>query len=64
MLTPPGCLTHLAAGIKKEISIPVIAVGRINNPDLAEAVIEEGKADVVSIGRGLVVDPDFPKCSG
>lgn len=61
MLIPPGCLTHLAAGIKKEISIPVIAVGRINNPDLAEAVIEEGKADLVSIGRGLVVDPDFPK---
>ncbi len=57
--TPPGCLVHLAEGVKSAVSIPVIAVGRINTPELAERILEEGKADFVALGRALIADPDF-----
>lgn len=55
-----GVFTHLAQGIKSVVGIPVIAVGRIRTPALANRIIEEGKADLVSIGRGLIADPDLP----
>lgn len=48
-----------AAAIKSEVSIPVITVGRINDPLLAEKILEQGKADFVSIGRGQIADPEF-----
>jgi NADPH-dependent 2,4-dienoyl-CoA reductase/sulfur reductase-like enzyme len=50
----------LAEAIKKVVQVPVIAVGRINTPELAESVLQEGKADFVAIGRGLIADPEFP----
>ena len=56
---PPGCLVHLAEGVKSAVSIPVITVGRINTPELAERILEEGKADFVALGRALIADPDF-----
>lgn len=46
--------------IKKEVSLPVIAVGRINDPGLAEKILQEGKADLVSMGRALIADPELP----
>ncbi|NWF55047.1 MAG: FAD-dependent oxidoreductase [Syntrophaceae bacterium] len=58
-----GVFTHLARGIKGAVKIPVIAVGRIRTPELANQVIEENKADLVSMGRALIADPFLPRKS-
>lgn len=58
---PPGFLLSAAEEIKKAVSIPVIAVGRINHPLLAEDAIEAGKADLIAFGRASFADPEFPK---
>jgi 2,4-dienoyl-CoA reductase-like NADH-dependent reductase (Old Yellow Enzyme family)/thioredoxin reductase len=55
-----GCFVHLAAGVKSAVKIPVLAVGRIVNPAMAEAVLRENKADLVVFGRTLIADPHFP----
>jgi 2-enoate reductase len=55
-----GCLVDLAAAVKKVVNVPVIAVGRLEIPDLAESVIQKGKADLVALGRGLLADPNWP----
>ena len=55
-----GCFVHLAEAVKKEVSVPVVTVGRIKNPELADRIIREGKADVVSMGRSLIADPELP----
>lgn len=47
------------ARIHGAVGIPVIAVNRINTPELAEHVIAEGMADFVAVGRGMLADPDF-----
>jgi len=46
--------------LKKLSNTPVIAVGRINDPLLAEDIIESGKADMVSLGRESIADPEIP----
>jgi 2,4-dienoyl-CoA reductase-like NADH-dependent reductase (Old Yellow Enzyme family)/thioredoxin reductase len=56
-----GVFTHLAQGIRAAVKIPVITVGRIRTPELANQVIEEGKADFVSMGRALIADPLLPQ---
>jgi len=56
----PGPLVHLANAIKKSVKLPVIAIGKINSPELAERVISEGHADFVAMARALVADPYFP----
>jgi 2,4-dienoyl-CoA reductase-like NADH-dependent reductase (Old Yellow Enzyme family)/thioredoxin reductase len=61
MYTKQGCFIHLAEEVKKHVSIPVITVGRIKDPILAESVIAEGKADMVSLGRSLLADPFYPE---
>jgi len=61
MALPRGNLVHLAAGIKEVVGVPVIAAGRINDPELAEEILRQGKADLVSMGRALLADPYFPK---
>ena len=59
----PACYAHLAAQIKKHVSIPVMAIGRINDPNIAESLIVDGRADFVAIGRGHIADPSFAaKC--
>lgn len=60
MSMPRGCLTDLSAALKVRASIPIVAVGRINDPLLAEEIIREGKADLVAMGRALLADPDLP----
>jgi 2,4-dienoyl-CoA reductase (NADPH2) len=45
--------------VKQAVSIPVIASNRINTPDLAEALLADGVADLVSMARPLLADPDF-----
>jgi 2,4-dienoyl-CoA reductase (NADPH2) len=61
MMTHPGCLVPLAAEMKRVLSIPVIAVGRISHPALAEDIIGRGQADLVALGRALLADPYFPR---
>ncbi|HTY81956.1 MAG TPA: FAD-dependent oxidoreductase, partial [Dehalococcoidales bacterium] len=55
-----GCMVDMAELTKKVVKIPVIAVGRIDIPELAEKVVAEGKADMVAIGRGLLADAYWP----
>lgn len=56
-----GVFVHLAEGIRAVVDIPVITVGRIRTPELADRVVREKKADLVSMGRALIADPDLPK---
>lgn len=58
--TPLALNADFALGIKQVVDIPVICVGRINTPRVAEFVIEAGKTDMVSMGRALHADPDMP----
>jgi 2,4-dienoyl-CoA reductase-like NADH-dependent reductase (Old Yellow Enzyme family)/thioredoxin reductase len=60
MAQPPCSFVPYAQAIKEVVSVPVIAVGRIP-PELAEDVIRDGKADFISIGRQLLVDPYLPR---
>ena len=61
MFMDKACLADSAARIKKALRIPVMAVGRINDPLVADAIIRDGKADLVCMGRGLLADPEMPK---
>jgi len=61
MALPRGCLVPLAEGIKSAVNVPVIAVGRINDPVLAEEILSQGKADLVAMGRALIADPELPR---
>lgn len=54
-----GWRVYLAEEIKKQVTIPVITVGNIRDPKFVEAVLAEGKADFVAIGRGQIADPDW-----
>ncbi len=49
----------LAGEMKKEVGIPVIAVGGFNDADAAETVLTEGRADLIAIGRGLIADGEI-----
>ena len=60
MMTEHGCLVPIAAQVKRALKIPVVTVGRINHPSLAEEVIAQGKADLVAMGRALLADPYLP----
>jgi 2,4-dienoyl-CoA reductase-like NADH-dependent reductase (Old Yellow Enzyme family)/thioredoxin reductase len=61
MCVPRGCMVHLAEGVKKAVNVPVITVGRINDPYLARDIITGGKADLVAMGRALIADPYLPR---
>jgi 2,4-dienoyl-CoA reductase-like NADH-dependent reductase (Old Yellow Enzyme family)/thioredoxin reductase len=61
MFMKQACLVDSAAKIKAALNIPVMVVGRINDPFIADDILDQGKADLVCIGRGLLADPEFPK---
>ncbi|WP_378949807.1 NADH:flavin oxidoreductase/NADH oxidase [Mesorhizobium sp. ANAO-SY3R2] len=58
--TGPGYQVHLAEAVKKATGIPVRAVGMIDQPEQADAIIREGRADMVALGRALLADPRWP----
>ncbi|HEY9393854.1 MAG TPA: 2,4-dienoyl-CoA reductase FMN-binding domain-containing protein, partial [Nocardioides sp.] len=58
---PRGAWLDMTARLKAEVSIPVCASNRINTPELADGAIAEGKADLVSMARPLLADPEFAK---
>ena len=56
---PYGFFVKIAGDIKKAVNVPVSAVGRIVDAEMAERVIESGMADIVAVGRPLLADPDW-----
>ena len=45
--------------VKEVVDVPVLCAGRMDNPDMASAAVENGECDVVSLGRPLLADPDY-----
>ena len=56
----PGEFAWRPAGIKELVSLPVIGIGRINTPALAEEMLVDGKMDLLGMVRELIADPQFP----
>ncbi len=56
---PRAAFAHLTGRLRPEVSIPVIASNRINAPDVAEKILADGLADMVSMARPFLADPDF-----
>ena len=50
-----------ASAVREVVDVPVIAVGRIHDPVLAEQILADGRADFVAMGRPLLADPDLPR---
>jgi len=61
LYAPPGEVVELARSIKAEVSIPVMAGGGINDPQLAEEILNQKKVDLVVLGRALIADPRWAK---
>lgn len=57
---PDAVNVHLAAAIKEVVRVPVIAVGKLGWPAVAEEVLAKGQADLIGLGRPLIADPDVP----
>jgi 2,4-dienoyl-CoA reductase (NADPH2) len=56
---PRGAFREVTARLKRALSVPVIASNRINTPEVAESILANGDADMVSMARPLLADPDF-----
>ncbi len=60
MHTPLAYTVSLSAGIRSVVTIPVYASNRINDPHLAEKILEDGQGDMVNMVRALIADPELP----
>lgn len=60
MYMPKGYHVEMAAKAKEAVNIPILAGGRMNDPDIAEAAIREGKVDAMVMGRAALADPEYP----
>ncbi len=54
-----GCFLHLAEAVKAAVGLPVIAVGRIKDPVMADRIIAQGRADLAAMGRAHLAEPDL-----
>jgi len=61
---PEGCFLDGAAEVKRNVPLPVIGVGKIIGPAVAEGALENKSCDLVAVGRALVADPDWPLKAG
>ena len=62
MFLPHGVNVKYAAAVKAAgVKTPVVTLGAINTPELAEQILAEGKADIVAMARTLIADPHFPE---
>ncbi|MFC1929427.1 FAD-dependent oxidoreductase [Chloroflexota bacterium] len=61
MRIPRACDVYMATAVKQAVSIPVMTSNRIVTPQLAEEILEQNKADLIGIGRGLIADTEWPK---
>jgi len=59
MSMPDGPFLDFSADVKKRIAIPVIAVGKLGDPALAESAVAGGKTDFIALGRTLIADPQW-----
>lgn len=57
----PGLQIQMAEKITEAVSIPVIAHGKLNDPDLAEQVLKEQKADFIALAHQMLADPHWPE---
>lgn len=60
MFREHGVNVHLADRIKQCVSVPVVTIGGLSDPDQMEEIIASGKADAVAMARGLLADPEIP----
>jgi 2,4-dienoyl-CoA reductase-like NADH-dependent reductase (Old Yellow Enzyme family)/thioredoxin reductase len=60
LYTPRANILYLAEEVKKVVDVPVIGVGRINDPRLVKQVIESGRVDMISLARQSLADPELP----
>ncbi len=60
-MVPRAAFTSVTGRLRKEVSVPMITSNRINMPDVAEAVLERGDADLVSMARPMLADSQFMK---
>jgi len=60
MYEPPAPQVDLAAQVRSAVGIPVIAGGKLGDPEIAERVLEEERTDFIALGRPLLADPDWP----
>jgi len=58
-MVPRGAFTWVTARLMGKLRIPLVATNRINTPELAEEVLQLGQADMVSMARPFLADPDF-----
>ncbi|WP_148715160.1 NADPH-dependent 2,4-dienoyl-CoA reductase [Chitinolyticbacter meiyuanensis] len=58
-VVPRGGFSWVTAQLKPYVKVPLIAVNRINTPDVAERILASGEADMVSLARPLLADPEF-----
>jgi 2,4-dienoyl-CoA reductase-like NADH-dependent reductase (Old Yellow Enzyme family) len=56
----PGYQVPFAERLRREVGIPTRAVGLITEPAMAEAIVAEGRADLVALGRAILADPRWP----
>lgn len=61
MRFPQGCIVHLAENIKRKVSVPIIVANKIRDIDFAEKILQDGKADLIALGRPLIADPELPR---
>lgn len=60
-MVPRGAFTRVTHKLKQEVRIPLITTNRINTPQVAEDILTRGDADMVSMARPFLADPDFVK---
>lgn len=61
MRNPEGWKAYIWEAVKKAVKIPVIGQGVLRSPEVCEKIISEGKADLVSLSRAAMADPEWPK---
>ncbi|MDR3629519.1 MAG: FAD-dependent oxidoreductase, partial [Desulfocapsaceae bacterium] len=58
---PRGVFAYMARSIRQQVAVPIIASHRINDPQTARRLLEEGFCDMVAMGRALIADPQLPE---
>ena len=61
---PRGAFAGITARLKPEVTVPLVAVNRINMPEVAESILSSGQADLVSLARPLLADPEWTNKAG
>lgn len=58
---PHGVNVHYATAIKKVVKSPVVTIGAISDPEMAEEILADGRADIIGMTRALIADPYLPQ---